>query len=58
VLGHMGSHLNNSHQALPGNVTPVAVHAVAYAVVALVLVLADRKAWGLAGYQANRKPAV
>jgi uncharacterized protein len=47
VLGHMGSHLNNSHQALPGNVTPVAVHAVAYAVVAMALIVVDKKAWRL-----------
>jgi len=43
ILLHMGAHLNNSHQALPGNVTPAVIHTVAYCVVALVLVLADRK---------------
>jgi membrane protease YdiL (CAAX protease family) len=43
ILLHMGAHLNNSHQALPGNVTPAVIHTVAYCAVALVLVLADRK---------------
>jgi membrane protease YdiL (CAAX protease family) len=43
ILVHMGAHLNNSHQALPGNVTPAVIHTVAYCFVALVLVLGDRK---------------
>jgi hypothetical protein len=45
VLARVGAHLNNSYQALPGNVTPLVVHTVAYGVVALVLVFGDRKAW-------------
>jgi len=47
ILLHMGAHLNNSNLALPGNVTPLIVHTVGYCVVALALVLADRKAWTL-----------
>lgn len=43
VLAHAGAHLNNSHQALPANTTPLIVHTVGYAVVALALVLVDRK---------------
>ncbi len=45
VLVHMGAWLNNSAQALPANTTPIALHAVGYAVVALALVLFDRAAW-------------
>jgi membrane protease YdiL (CAAX protease family) len=53
VFAHAGAHLNNSNKALPANVTPVVVHTVAYCVVALVLVLADRAAWR-APYPARR----
>jgi membrane protease YdiL (CAAX protease family) len=45
IVAHMGAHLNNSHQALPGNVTPFLVHTVAYVVVAVALVIGDRGAW-------------
>jgi membrane protease YdiL (CAAX protease family) len=45
VIAHVGVHLNNSHIPLPGNLTPVMVHTVAYTLAAVVLVLADRKAW-------------
>jgi membrane protease YdiL (CAAX protease family) len=43
VVAHIGVHLNNSHIPLPGNLTPVVVHTLAYATLALALVLADRK---------------
>jgi len=45
VLAHMGAHLDNSHAALPGDATPVLAHTVGYVVVAVVLVLADRRVW-------------
>jgi membrane protease YdiL (CAAX protease family) len=45
ILLHMGAHLNNSHLALPANITPLVVHTIGYVVVALVLVMGDRKAW-------------
>ena len=45
VVAHVGVHLNNSHIPLPGNLTPVLVHTVAYFVAAVVLVIADRKTW-------------
>lgn len=45
VLAHAGAHLNNSHQPLPENITPLAVHTVAYCLFALVLVLGARTAW-------------
>lgn len=38
VLAHMGAHLDNSHAALPGDTTPLVVHTIGYAVVALVIV--------------------
>jgi hypothetical protein len=41
VLAHLGAHLNNSHQALPGNLTPLVVHTL----VALAVVLLDRRAF-------------
>jgi membrane protease YdiL (CAAX protease family) len=43
VVAHVGVHLNNSHIPLPGNLTPVVVHTLAYATLAIVLILADRK---------------
>ncbi len=45
VLLHMGTHLSNSHRSLPGDATPALLHTVGFCVVALVLVLADRRAW-------------
>jgi membrane protease YdiL (CAAX protease family) len=45
ILAHAGAHLNNSHQALPGNLGPLAVHTAAYGVLAVVLMSADRAAW-------------
>jgi membrane protease YdiL (CAAX protease family) len=45
IVAHMGTHLNNSHRALPGNVTPLVVHTAGYIVLAAALVLFDRKAW-------------
>jgi len=35
VAGHLGAHLNNSNLALPGDVTPLVVHAVVYAALGL-----------------------
>jgi membrane protease YdiL (CAAX protease family) len=46
VLAHMGAHLNNSHAPLPGDVTPLRIHTVVYAVLAVALVLADRRVFG------------
>jgi membrane protease YdiL (CAAX protease family) len=45
ILAHMGAHLNNSHQSLPGNVTPFTAHTIAFLMLALALVLGDRKSW-------------
>lgn len=42
-LLHMGAHLNNTHQALPGNVVPAYVHTGAYLIAALGLVAFDRR---------------
>lgn len=43
ILAHVGAHLSNTHQALPGHVTPFALHTAGYVVVALGLVLIDRR---------------
>jgi len=45
VLTHVGAHLNNSNRALPGTLTPVLVHTVAYVIFALILVAVDRPAF-------------
>jgi membrane protease YdiL (CAAX protease family) len=45
VLTHVGVHLNNPGHAMPARYTPIALHAVAYVLLAIVLVMADRIAW-------------
>lgn len=45
VVANAGVYLDNSTSALPASVTPLAVHAVGYAVVALALVLFDGAAF-------------
>jgi membrane protease YdiL (CAAX protease family) len=39
VLVHVGAHLNNSGHALPARATPIVLHTIAYAVLAIALVL-------------------
>lgn len=46
VLAHVGAHLNNSHRALPGDVTPLVVHTVGYWIAALAIVALDRETFG------------
>ena len=45
VLVHVGAHLNNPGHAMPQRATPMAIHMVAYVLLAAVLVLGDRRAW-------------
>lgn len=47
VLAHVGVHLNNPGHAMPGRSTPMVIHTVAYVVLAVVLVVCDRRAWPL-----------
>ena len=44
-LVHVGAHLNNPGHAMPGRYTPMVIHMVAYVVLAVVLLIADRNAW-------------
>jgi len=45
VLLHVGTHLDNPHHALPGDITPLLIFTAAYAVVAALLLLLDRPAF-------------
>lgn len=45
VVANAGIYLDNPMQALPANVTPLAVHALGYSAVVLALVVVDRSAW-------------
>jgi membrane protease YdiL (CAAX protease family) len=45
VLTHVGVHLNNPGHAMPARTTPIVIHTVAYVVLAIALVAADRSAW-------------
>lgn len=45
LLAHAGAHLDNPSHALPTNPAPMMVYTLAIAVTAVVLVVADRRAW-------------
>ena len=45
VLTHVGAHLNNPGHAMPARYTPIVIHAVAYAALAMGLVAVDRAGW-------------
>jgi uncharacterized protein len=45
VLLHVGTHLDNPHHALPGDITPLLIYTAAYVVVAALLLLVDRRAF-------------
>jgi membrane protease YdiL (CAAX protease family) len=54
VLTHVGAHLNNPGHAMPARYTPIVLHTVAYVLLGVVLVAADRAAWkGRAGPDAR-----
>jgi len=40
-LAHVGAHLNNSHAALPSNLTPLLVHTTTYVALAILLIAFD-----------------
>jgi len=56
VLAHMGTHLNNSNRALPGNATPLAIHTAGYLVLAFALVILDRRSWTLTASSTSPRP--
>lgn len=43
VLAHVGTHLDNSHRALPGNAIPAVVHGAGFVLLASALVAFDRR---------------
>jgi len=45
VLAHAGAHLDNSHLALPGDVTPLAAQTIGFCVLAAALVVSNPSAW-------------
>lgn len=42
ILAHMGAHLNNSHQPLPGDARPFLIHTIGFCLLAALLVVFDR----------------
>ena len=44
-LTHVGVHLDNPGHAMPSRYAPIEIHTVAFAILAVVLVVADRAAW-------------
>jgi membrane protease YdiL (CAAX protease family) len=57
VLAHLGTHLNNSHAALPGEVLPLVVHAIVFAGIGLCVALLDRRAFPeLHAWRTKRAP--
>jgi membrane protease YdiL (CAAX protease family) len=55
VLTHVGAHLNNPGHAMPARYTPIVIHTVAYLVLAVVLLVADRASWMRAA-SSNSRP--
>jgi uncharacterized protein len=45
ILTHVGAHLNNPGHAMPARYTPIVIHAVAYVVLAIVLIAGNSRAW-------------
>jgi membrane protease YdiL (CAAX protease family) len=45
VLTHVGAHLSNPGHAMPTRYTPIVIHTIAYVILAVVLLVADRAAW-------------
>ncbi len=57
VLAHLGTHVNNSHAALPGEVLPLVVHAIVFAGIGLGAALLDRRAFPeLHAWRSKRAP--
>jgi membrane protease YdiL (CAAX protease family) len=57
VVAHLGTHLNNSHLALPADVLPLVVHAIVYAALGLALLrVHSPPRWQLDGAPRNPLP--
>ena len=48
IFAHAGTHLSNSNQTLPGNITPLVVQTIGFCLIALLLIALDKALWSRA----------